>query len=86
MSYSYGKKSRERLETCHIDIQLIMNEVIKIYDVSVLEGHRSDEKQMEYFLKGLSKLDGINDKSEHQKLPSMAIDAMPRMAAILLRE
>lgn len=83
MSYSFGKRSQERLDTCHPDIQAIMNEVIKIYDVSVLEGLRTLEKQQEYFETGRSKLDGIHQKSKHQgielngELVSMAIDIMP---------
>lgn len=75
--YKFSDKSKEKLETCHKDIQAIMNEVIKVYDFSVLEGHRTKEKQQEYYAKGLSKLDGVNKKSKHQSSPSMAIDIMP---------
>lgn len=78
--YSFGNKSQERLNSCHKDIQLIMNEVIKIYDVSVLEGLRTDEQQLEYFEQGKSKLDGIKLKSKHQDRGdgiSYAIDIMP---------
>jgi peptidoglycan L-alanyl-D-glutamate endopeptidase CwlK len=75
--YEFGKKSRERLETCHPDIQMILTELIKIYDFSVLEGHRSQETQMQYFAEGKSKLDGVTIKSKHQSYPSMAVDIMP---------
>lgn len=75
--YKFGKSSQERLDTCHEDIQVIMNEVIKIYDISVIEGHRSEATQRRYFAEGKSTLDGVYNKSKHQSYPSMAIDIMP---------
>jgi peptidoglycan LD-endopeptidase CwlK len=78
--YSFGKRSKKRLDTCHPDMVLIMEEVIKIYDFSVLEGLRTAEKQLEYFETGRSKLDGIRKKSKHQDNgsgKSRAIDIMP---------
>ncbi len=75
--YTFGEKSQARLDTCHPDIQLICKEVIKIYDFSVLEGHRTQETQQEYFRTGRSKLDGVTHKSKHQSSPSMAVDIMP---------
>ena len=78
--YNFGKVSQDRLNTCHNDIILIMNEVIKIYDISVLEGIRTAEKQKEYFDTGRSQLDGIIKKSKHQddgSGKSRAIDIMP---------
>jgi peptidoglycan L-alanyl-D-glutamate endopeptidase CwlK len=75
--YAFGEKSQSKLDTCHEDIQVIMNEVIKVYDVSVIEGHRSQETQMKYFQEGKSTLDGVNKKSKHQSYPSKAIDLMP---------
>ena len=78
--YHFGKRSQDRLNTCHIDLQLILNEVIKIYDVSILEGLRTAEKQMEYFETGRSKLDGVHKKSKHQDDGSgfsKAVDIMP---------
>ena len=73
----FGKKSQERLNTCHKDLIAICNEVIKSYDFSILEGTRSLKQQQEYFNTGRSKLDGINQKSKHQSLPSLAIDIAP---------
>ena len=75
--FSLSEKSKERLATCHQDIQLICNELIKIYDFSVIEGHRTLETQQQYFNEGKSKLDGITQKSKHQESPSMAADIMP---------
>lgn len=80
----FGKKSLERLSTCHEDIQAILYEVIKHYDFSVLSGIRTDEEQIKLFKDGKSKLDGVNQKSKHQgrlddygNLVSYAVDIMP---------
>lgn len=73
----FGEKSTKRLNTCHIDMKTICNEVIKYIDFSILEGERTLEKQQEYYNAGKSKLDGIDKKSKHQSSPSLAIDIMP---------
>lgn len=77
--YKFSKTSKARLETCHHDLQLIMNETIKItnIDFGISEGHRSIEKQQQYFLEGKSKIDGINTKGKHNYSPSMAVDIYP---------
>ena len=78
--YNFGARSRERLDTCHPDMIAIMEEVIKVYDFSILEGLRTAEKQAEYFETGRSKLDGVNKLSKHQDSGdglSYAIDIMP---------
>jgi len=75
--YKFGQKSQDKLDTCHKDLQIIMNEVIKYYDISILEGHRTLKQQKDYFKRGLSKLDGVNKKSKHQNYPSMAVDIIP---------
>jgi len=82
--FDYGTRSQDRLETCHKDIQLIFNEAIKFYDISILEGIRSDETQLEYYETGRSQLDGKIKKSKHQgkvdedgNIVSYAIDCMP---------
>lgn len=90
---SYSNRSILRLETCHPDLQLVFNEVIKFYDVTILYGHRSASEQFELFKKGRreskgvwivdnkSKIvtyrDGTNKPSNHQKSPSTAIDIIP---------
>ena len=48
----FGKKSMNKLVTCHQDIQTVMHEAIKIYDFSVIQGRRSLETQFIYFKKG----------------------------------
>ena len=77
--FRLGKTSKNRLETCHNDLQLIINEAIKISDVDfgVAEGHRSIEKQKRYFDEGKSKIDGVNKKGKHNYNPSLAVDIYP---------
>lgn len=83
MGYSFGKSSKAKLDTCHKDIQAICNELIKLYDFSVIYGIRTQEEQVQLFKEGKSKLDGIKQKSKHQgamvdgKMVSMAVDLMP---------
>jgi len=72
----FSSRSLDKLSSCHIDLQLIAKTSIDItpIDFGISEGHRSLEKQQEYFNKGLSKIDGINKKGKHNYDPSMAFD------------
>lgn len=71
----FGKKSEERLATCHVDLQRLFNEVIKHYDCTVTCGHRGKDEQDEAVRTGVSKLAWPNSK--HNSLPSKAIDVVP---------
>lgn len=73
--YKFGKKSKERLATCHQDLQDIMNDLIEIMDVTILCGHRTEEAQNKAFNDGFSKLKYPHSK--HNQLPSMAVDVAP---------
>lgn len=75
MSFKFSKKSLDKLSTCHPDLQHLMNELIKFYDVSILEGHRGEELQNLYFDQGRSKLK--YPQSKHNSYPSMAVDVAP---------
>ncbi len=82
--YSFGKRSLDNLDSCHHDIRLILEEVIKFYDFSVICGIRTMEEQVSLFADGKSKLDGIIKKSKHQgredsngDIVSFAVDIMP---------
>jgi len=76
MSFNFGKNSKGKIDTCHADMQLILNTAISISDVDfgVSEGNRSIEKQKKYFDQGKSKIDGITKKGKHNYLPSLAAD------------
>jgi len=71
----YGKSSRSKLDQAHIDLQVIFEHVIEEWDNSILEGHRTKEKQDLYFSQGKSKLKF--PASKHNSLPSMAVDSVP---------
>jgi len=73
--YKFGKKSKKNLNTCHEDLQIILKEAIKVYDFSVLCGHRGEKEQNEAFANGKSKLK--YPKSNHNQLPSNAVDIAP---------
>lgn len=78
---AFSKKSRAMLEQVHPDLQLIMEEAIKIIDFSITEGARTKEKQLEYFKAGKSKT--LNSKhlpkycAQYGRNYSMAIDIVP---------
>ena len=87
----FGKRSIERLDTCHPDIVKVMMMAIKRFDFTVLYGHRTKEEQFELFRQGrdlvagkwvktgktVTNLDGKNKVSEHNYKPSRAIDIAP---------
>jgi len=71
----FGKRSRGRLETCHQDLQVVMNKVVKKFDCTILEGHRGKEKQNKAFEDGKSKKKWPTGK--HNQDPSVAVDVIP---------
>ncbi len=75
--YKFGNRSRKNLNTCHKDIQTILEEVIKFYDFSVIEGYRTIERQQELYNQGRSHIDGVTRKGNHNYNPSMAVDIIP---------
>jgi len=70
----FGKQSMDRLETCHSDIQKVMKKVVKIYDISVVWGHRGREAQNKAYPKHSNKQ---WPNSKHNRIPSIAIDIIP---------
>ena len=68
----FGRKSKERLNTCDKRIQKVMNEVIKHVDITILCGHRNEVDQNKAVESGNSKAKW--PKGRHNKYPSLAID------------
>ena len=64
-----------QLGSCHSDLQRLFNEVIKHYDCTILEGHRTEDRQNELYENGKSKVKFPNSK--HNSFPSMAVDVVP---------
>lgn len=89
----FSQSSRQKLETCDVDLQRICNYAIQVFDFTVLYGHRTPEEQFELFKKGrefvdgeweiankkevVTYCDGYIVKSNHNYDPSRAVDIVP---------
>ena len=71
----FGRTSKNRLASSHEDLQDLFNEVIKYVDCSVLEGHRSGERQDKLYEEGKTKVKYPNGR--HNANPSNAVDVVP---------
>tara|TARA_Y100001963_G_scaffold134132_1_gene194440 strand:- start:702 stop:1097 length:396 start_codon:yes stop_codon:yes gene_type:complete len=71
----FGRTSRKRLETCEEALQVLMNQVIKDFDCSIVVGHRNKEAQEKAFKDGNSKKRW--GESKHNSYPSRAVDVCP---------
>ena len=72
---SFSKRSLDRLETCDDRLQSIMKEVIKHYDCTIIQGHRTAEEHAQYLAEGRTKVP--YEKTMHRFTPSLAVDAAP---------
>ena len=54
--YKFGKRSRKRLKGVDSRLVNVLNELIKIMDVTVIEGLRSAERQEELLAQGATKV------------------------------
>lgn len=75
---TFSKTSLERLSTCHPDLQLLANTIIKNRDCTVLCGRRTKEDQDAAVAAGKSKTPW--PKSKHNAIPpdlSQAMDIAP---------
>jgi peptidoglycan L-alanyl-D-glutamate endopeptidase CwlK len=70
----YSNRSAIKLAECDERIQRVFNEVIKTVDCTLLVGHRNQEDQETMKETGRSQLQWPD--SSHNKLPSLAIDAI----------
>ncbi len=73
--FKFSKISQSKLDTCDKRIQLICNEAIKVFDFSVLCGHRGEISQDKAYRTGKSQLKWPDSK--HNKEPSIAVDLAP---------
>lgn len=71
----FSDTSKERLKTCHRDLQTLFAHVIQEFDCSIVCGHRDKEAQDKAFAEGKSKLQ--YPQSKHNRTPSWAVDAAP---------
>ena len=72
---SFSRASKDQLATCDHRLQALFEEVVRVFDCKILEGHRNQEKQHAAFVSGHSKLDWPN--GNHNAMPSKAVDVAP---------
>lgn len=73
--YRYGKKSRSELDTCDPDIIRLFEKVAEVQNTQIVYGHRGEEIQNKLVANGAS--EAPYPKSDHNKYPSLAVDAIP---------
>ena len=71
----FSKRSLKNLGECHIDLQNILLEAIKVTDFTILCGYRGKNEQEKAFREGKSK--AHFGQSKHNFKPSMAVDIVP---------
>lgn len=71
----FGAASLRQRETLCTELQQVLDEVIIVFDFSILEGFRDEERQNRAYARGLSQVRWPNGK--HNKLPSDAVDIAP---------
>ncbi len=73
--YKFGSRSKKHLVTLDERLQKVLNEVIKYVDCSIIEGHRSAERQNKLFEEGRTKVKYPHGR--HNSNPSRAVDVVP---------
>jgi peptidoglycan L-alanyl-D-glutamate endopeptidase CwlK len=73
----YSDRSKKYLGQCDLRLQKVFNEVIKHWDCSIIEGHRDEETQNQYYY-GTPKLSYKKwPDGKHNTIPSRAVHAAP---------
>jgi len=71
----YSSTSNRRKNTCHPDLIVLADEVIKVHDATVVTGYRTEANQNQLCADGFSRVEYPD--SNHNKMPSLAIDLAP---------
>lgn len=82
--YHFSDRSLSNLSTCHQDLQTLFKTVIKHRDCTIVSGHRTPEEQNKLYKQGretegniVTYKDGYDKKSNHNHMPSRAVDVVP---------
>lgn len=77
--FQFGTRSRGNLGSCHPRLIDVAEAALRVspYDFSIIEGHRSLERQAALYRAGKSQIDGISRKGNHNYSPSRAFDFLP---------
>lgn len=70
---SFSKRSAEYLASCATTLRQLFEVVIERYNCTIIEGHRSPERQLELYAANRSKV----RRGKHNEKPSEAVDAAP---------
>jgi len=73
----YSQRSLEKLNSCHVDIQKVFNEVIRWFDNKIIFGYRGKEEQDDLYYNDPPRTKLKYPHSNHNKAPSLAVDAVP---------
>ena len=77
----FSKRSKQRLYTCDADLIVLFEEVVKVYDCTIIQGYRGKALQNRYFSEGKSKLrypDSKHNSTDDEGKPcSLAVDVAP---------
>jgi len=68
---SFGTRSKERLRGVDVKLRNVLNEVVKYYDITILEGMRTEARQKELVKKGASKT------MKSKQIEGKAVDIAP---------
>lgn len=71
----FARKTEAKKQTCHSDIQRVLDRAIKIVDFTIIYGHRGERDQNDAYAKGNSKV--LFPNSKHNQSPSVAVDVAP---------
>ncbi len=71
----FSNTSLKRLQSCDERLQRLFQSVVQRFDCTVLEGHRTRDRQDAAFARGASTLQW--PASKHNALPSLAVDVAP---------
>lgn len=71
----FSAASKERLATCDIRLQIILSEVIKRIDFTIITGHRNQADQEKAFAEGKTQKHWPH--GNHNAIPSRAVDIWP---------
>ena len=77
MPYKFSKRSQSNLNSCNEQLIKLCHDVIQFIDFTIIEGYRSKHKQYVLYANKKTQLDGINHISNHNYLPSLAVDVIP---------
>lgn len=71
----FSEESLTLLATCDERLQRIMNELVRQYNVKIIQGYRSQLEQEQAYKEGKSKKHW--PMSKHNQHPSLAVDVAP---------